>query len=32
VKTVTLEDLVLAYLSNPRRPERIGSRGFGVVR
>lgn len=32
VKPVTLEDLVLAYLSNPRRPERVRSRGFGVVR
>jgi ABC-2 type transport system ATP-binding protein len=32
VKPVTLEDLVLAYLSNPRRPARIGSRGLGVVR
>ncbi len=32
VKPVTLEDLVLAYLSNPRRPERVRSHGFGVVR
>jgi ABC-2 type transport system ATP-binding protein len=32
VKPVTLEDLVLAYLSTPRRPERVRSPGFGVVR
>jgi ABC-2 type transport system ATP-binding protein len=32
VKPVTLEDLVLAYLSNPRRPERVRSHGLGVVR
>ena len=32
VKPVTLEDLVLAYLSNPRRPERVRSAGLGVVR
>jgi len=32
VKPVTLEDLVLAYLSNPRRPEHIHSHGLGVVR
>ena len=28
VKPVTLEDLVLAYLSNPRRPERVRSHGL----
>jgi ABC-2 type transport system ATP-binding protein len=32
VRPVTLEDLVLAYLSNPQRPARVGSRDFGVVR
>ncbi len=32
VKPVTLEDLVLAYLGNPRRPERVPSHGLGVVR
>jgi len=32
VKPVTLEDLVLAYLSNPRLPERVRSPGLGVVR
>jgi ABC-2 type transport system ATP-binding protein len=32
VKPVTLEDLVLAYLSNPRRPEGVRSHGLGVVR
>jgi ABC-2 type transport system ATP-binding protein len=32
VKAVTLEDLVLAYLGNPRRPERTDSRPLGVVR
>jgi ABC-2 type transport system ATP-binding protein len=32
VKPVTLEDLVLAYLSNPRRPEGVRSHGLGVAR
>jgi ABC-2 type transport system ATP-binding protein len=32
VMPVTLEDLVLAYLSNPVRPERSDHRGLGVVR
>jgi len=32
VMPVTLEDLVLAYLSNPVRPERADHRGLGVVR
>jgi ABC-2 type transport system ATP-binding protein len=32
VKPVTLEDLVLAYMSNPRRPARADSRDLGVVR
>ena len=32
VKPVTLEDLVLAYLSNPRRPERARAHGLGVAR
>src|ERR1019366_7304109 len=32
VKPVTLEDLVLAYLSNPRLSERGRSTGLGVVR
>ena len=32
VKPVTLEDLVLAYLSNPRPSERVRSTGLGLVR
>jgi ABC-2 type transport system ATP-binding protein len=32
VKPVTLEDLVLAYLSNPGRAERVRQPEFGVVR
>jgi ABC-2 type transport system ATP-binding protein len=32
VKPVTLEDLVLAYLSNPRPPERARAHGLGVAR
>jgi ABC-2 type transport system ATP-binding protein len=32
VKPVTLEDLVLAYLSNPRRSRPVRSAGLGVVR
>jgi ABC-2 type transport system ATP-binding protein len=32
VKPVTLEDLVLAYLSNPRLSERVRSTGLGAVR
>ncbi len=32
VKPVTLEDLVLAYLSNPRPSERVRSSRLGVVR
>jgi ABC-2 type transport system ATP-binding protein len=32
VKPVTLEDLVLAYLSNPRPADRVRSGGLGVVR
>jgi len=32
VKPVTLEDLVLAYMSNPRRPERVRPPGLGAVR
>ncbi|MGH3405147.1 MAG: ABC transporter ATP-binding protein [Streptosporangiaceae bacterium] len=32
VKPITLEDLVLAYLSNPRRSERAHQPGLGVVR
>ena len=32
VKPVTLEDLVLAYLSKPRPPERVRAVGLGVVR
>ena len=32
VKPVNLEDLVLAYLSNPRPPERVRAAGLGVVR
>lgn len=32
VKPVTLEDLVLAYMSNPRPGDRLRSPGLGVVR
>jgi len=32
VKPVTMEDLVLAYLSNPQPPEHVRSPGLGVVR
>ena len=32
VKPVTLEDLVLAYMSNPRRPVHVRAAGLGVVR
>jgi ABC-2 type transport system ATP-binding protein len=32
MKPVTLEDLVLAYLSNPQLPERVRPARLGVVR